>query len=170
MASTDSVAGRPRSHRLAGLVRRPTLKLRVLATRTHLDRELASGVDPSSRPTLNRRAAQLVRPRYRRRLAASVEHLIDEGDAGGRPRLSSAVPFRLDQVAGARGTLLSIVQVLRSPATVHPRGVAMVWRLLSDPASPLYLPTADCNLERGAQLALDCLVGQPWTAPGGSVA
>jgi hypothetical protein len=131
--------------------------------RAHLDAELAAGLNPSSRPALDLRAAQLVRPGYCGRLAASVEHLIDEVDAGWRPRMSSAIPFRHDQVASARATLLSIVQVLRSSEAVHPRGVAMVWRLFSEPASPLYLATAGCTCERQAQVALDCLVGQPWT-------
>jgi hypothetical protein len=170
VASIESVAGGARGNRLASLLRRPALRLRVLATRAHLDRELAVGVNPSSRPSLDLRAAQLIRPRYRRRLAAALEHLVDEVDAGRRPRLSSAVPFRHDQVADARATLLSLTQVLRSSEAVHPRGVAMVWRLLSDPASPLYLPTAGCDVEQQAQVALDCLVGQPWTAPGASLA
>jgi hypothetical protein len=170
VASIDSVARKPLGRRLADLGRRQGLKLRVLAMRTRLDEELAAGVDPNSGPALALRAAQLLRPRYRRRLAAAVEHLVDEVDAHWGPRLSSAVPFRHDQVAEARGTLLSLAQVLRASEGVQPRGVAMVWQLLSDPASPLYLRTARGALEGQVQAALDSLVGQPWTSPGGSVA
>jgi len=155
-------------HPLMDLGRRPALRLRVLATRAHLDGELAAGADPESAETLRIRAAQLLRPRYRRRLATAVEHLVDELDSYRGPRLSSAVPFLRDQVAEARPTLLSVVKVLRSSERVHPRGVAMVWRLLSDPASPLYLRTAPGGLERHTQVALDCLVGQPWVSSPGA--
>jgi hypothetical protein len=156
--------GRP----LADLGRRPALRLRVLATRGHLDGQLAAGADPDGTETLKLRAAQLLRPRYRRRLATAVEHLVDELEVHRGHRLSSAVPFLRDQVAEARSTLVSLASVLRASERVHPRGVAMVWRLLSDPASPLYLRTAPGGLERHAQVALDCLVGQPWVSSPGT--
>jgi hypothetical protein len=133
-----------------------------------LDAELAAGADPNSTETLRLRATQLLRPRYRRRLARAVQHLVHELDGQRGPRLSSAIPFLRDQVAEARSTLLSLARVLSASERVHPRGVAMVWRLLSDPASPLYLRTAAGALERHAQLALDCLVGQPWVSSPGS--
>jgi hypothetical protein len=147
-------------HRFADLGWRPALKLRVFVTRTHLDAELAAGVDPDSTAMLSLRAAQLLRPRYRRQLAAALDERLMAALRG--PRWSSAVPVVREQIAEASGTLLSLAQVLRAPEGVHPRGVAMVWRLLSDGTSPVYFPTAPGALERQAQVALDCLVGQPW--------
>ena len=166
MASTR--ARDPQGHGFAELGRRQALRLRVLLSRTRLDAELAAGVDPHSTAMLELRAAQLLRPRYRRSLAAALEQVINVVDAPRHPGLSSAVPVQRGQVAQARTTVLSLAQVLRASENVHPRGVAMVWRLLSDPASPLYFSKESGALERQAQVALDCLVGQPWVSSAGS--
>jgi hypothetical protein len=166
VASTG--AGHLEGHRFADLGRRQALRLRVMLSRPRLDAELAAGVDPHSTAKLELRAAQLLRPRYRRGLAAALEQVIKMVDAPRRPGLSSAVPVLRGQVAQARTTVLSLAQVLRASESVHPRGVAMVWRLLSDPASPLYFSTESGALERQAQVALDCLVGQPWVSSAGS--
>jgi hypothetical protein len=40
----------------------------------------------------------------------------------------------------------------------------MVSSLLRDGASPFYLQTVPGELERCAQVTLDCLVGQPWVS------
>jgi hypothetical protein len=152
--------------RLAGLGRRAALKLRVLLTRSRLDAELADGVDPHSTAMLELRATQLQRPRYRRQLAAALDERLIAALRG--PRLpSSAVPVVRDQISEASGTLLSLAQVLRASESVHPRGIAMVLRLLSDGDSPLYHRTVPGALERQARLALDCLVGQPWVSSAG---
>jgi hypothetical protein len=151
-------------HRCAGLGRRAGLKLRIFVTRSHLDAELAAGVDPDSTALLELRAAQLLRPRYRRQLAAALDERLMAALRG--PRWSSAVPVVRDQVSEASGTLLSLAQVLRASESVHPRGVAMVLRLLGDGDSPLYLRTVPGALEHQARLALDCLVGQPWVSSG----
>jgi hypothetical protein len=168
VASTG--ARRLQGHRFANLGRRQVLRLRVWLSRPRLDAELAAGADPHGTAMLERRATQLLRPRYRRSLAAALEQVIKMIDAPRHPGVSSAVPVLRGQVAQARATVLSLAQVLRASESVHPRGVAMVWRLLSDPASPLYFSTESGALERQAQVALDCLVGQPWVSSGGSPA
>jgi hypothetical protein len=146
---------------VADLARRPALKLRVFIRRTRLDEELAEGIDPGSRPALALRAIQLVRPRYRRRLAGSVERIVADFDADRGFWLSAAVPFLRDQVAEARGTLLALANALRTAERVHPRGVALVSRLLLDPASsPLYVRSARGALQLKAQAALDCLLSE----------
>jgi hypothetical protein len=152
-------------HRFADLGWRPVLKLRVFVGRTHLDAELAAGVDPYSTALLELRAAQLLRPRYRRQLAVALHERLMAALRG--PRWSSAVPVVREQIAEASGTLLSLAQVLRASESVHPRGVAMVSSLLCDGASPLYLQTVPGALECQARLALDCLVGQPWMSSAG---
>jgi hypothetical protein len=150
--------GRP----LGELGRRPALRLRVLATRGRLDAELAAGVHPNRTEALKLRAAQLLRPRYRRRLAAALHQRLVDALRG--PQWTSAIPVVRDQVSDASGTLLSLAQVLRASEDVHPRGVVMVSSLLRDGASPFYLQTAPGELERCAQVSLDCLVGQPWVS------
>jgi hypothetical protein len=164
VASTG--AGHLQGHQSAGLGRRTGLKVRVFVTRSHLDAELAAGVDPQSTAQLELRAAQLLRPRYRRQLAAALDERLMDALRG--PRWSSAVPVVREQIAEASGTLLSLAQVLRASESVHPRGVATVWRLLGDGDSPFYVRSASDALDRQARVALDCLVGRPWVSSAGS--
>ncbi|HKH42511.1 MAG TPA: hypothetical protein VKA41_11745 [Solirubrobacterales bacterium] len=107
---------------------------------------------------------QLVRSRYRRRLAASVEHLVDDLESDPGSYMSSAVSFRVDEVAEARTTLMSLAGALRDVDPIDPRGVAMTLRLITDPTSPLYVRTAPGGLQREAQAALEHLLAssQPW--------
>jgi hypothetical protein len=164
VAYADSIPAQPLGRRLASLIRRQALRPRVFVFRGRLDRELASGVDPASRPALTVRAEQLLRPRYRRRLATSVERLIEELDAGAAYRLSAAVPFLRDEVAEARGSLLSLAGALRDTQPVGPRGVAMVSKLITDPASPLYTRADRGALKLEAHAALEHLLAgcEPW--------
>jgi hypothetical protein len=108
--------------------------------RGRLDAQLAAGLDPQSDPALALRARQLIRARSRRRLARSVEHLVEEVDADRNWWLSAAVPFLRDQVVAARGTLTALAGALRDAEPISPRGVAITSRLITDPASPLYVP------------------------------
>jgi hypothetical protein len=168
VASGGSVAARPLGRRLLDLARRrQVLRLQVLVSRTRLAWELADGADPASRPVLAQRAAQLLRPRYRRRLAVSLERLIKELDADRGWWFSAAIPFMRDQAAEARDTLLLLARALRTAEQVHPRGVAMVDKLLHDPASsPLYVRTARGALQLRAQTALACLLVPTSAWPG----
>jgi hypothetical protein len=139
-------------------------RLEALLFRARLDSQLAGGADPDADPALAIRAHQLTRPRYRRRLAASVEHLVEDLGTDPGSYMSSAVPFRLDQVAEARGTLLSLAGALRDVDPVNPRGVAMTLRLITDPGSPLYAGAARGALQLRAHSALRCLLAEshPW--------
>ncbi len=165
MASFDSEAGQPISRRLAGFARRQALRPRVLVSRWRLDQDLAAGVDSGSRPSLGLRADQLLRPRSRRRLANSLKRIVDDFDADRGWWLTAAVPFVRDQVAEARDTLLWLAEALLTAEEIHPRGVALATRLLTDPDSPLYVRSARGALQRQAQTALDQLVGRPNATP-----
>lgn len=163
MASIHFTPGEYRAGQPGHSVRRRLPRVRVILSRGRLDAEIAGGAHPKSDPALALRARQLIRPRYRARLAASLEHLVD--DAAGDPGtyVSSAVPFQLDQVTEARGTLLSLAGALRDVDRVQPRGVALTLRLITDPVSPLYSGTGRA-LRRQAQAALDHLLAgsHPW--------
>jgi hypothetical protein len=161
--STYSVASVALGRRFVEFGQRQALRWQVLVTRWALDQELAEGIDSDSTPARALRSTQLLRPRHRRVLARGIERLIKNADRD--PRLSSAVPLARDQIAEARETLLCIAQVLSGSPRVHPRGVAMVRRLLCDGTSPVYLRTVRGALELQARVALECLVGQPWTSP-----
>lgn len=165
MASLRPAATGGRGGGLADLARLQAIKLQVFARRWWLDEELASGLDPRSRPTLALRACQLVRPRYRRQLARSVERLVREFDAGPRRWLSPALPFRRNQVAEARPALILLAYALRAVERAQPRGAAMVSKLLRDSESPLYTGSAPGALQLRAQAALDCLLVPRQTRP-----
>jgi hypothetical protein len=93
-----------------------------------------------------------------------VEHLVDDLDSDPGAYVSSAVPFQLDQVAEARGTLRALAGALRDVDSVDPRGVAMTLRLITDPTSPLYVRTARGALQLRAHAALSRLLAEshPW--------
>jgi hypothetical protein len=74
--------------------------------------------------------------------------------------LSAAVPIARKQIAGSRASLLFLAYLLRSPEHVHPRGVAIVQRLVSDGGSALYAPSSEDAVELQVQAALDFLVGE----------
>ncbi len=159
VVSMDSVAARPTLlRRLAVACRREAVRLRVMAVAAELDEELAEGIDPRRELALTLRAAQICSPRYRRGLAAGIERLVREADAG-EIILSAALPFQHEQVKVAKATLVSLAQALRSAEPVSPRGVALADRLIRDPDSPLYARTARGGLQLQAQAALEQLQG-----------
>jgi hypothetical protein len=130
-----------------------------------LDARLAAGIDPASEFVLVARAAQLLSQPHRRRLAASIERVVDEADAGKPPSWGPAVPVVRAQVVEARASLLFIAHLLRFADRVRPRGVAIVDRLLTDGGSALYLRSARGAVELQAQAALDHLVGAQRATP-----
>jgi hypothetical protein len=164
VALAGSAPTQPLGHGLASRAGRQALRPAVFVSRGQLDQELASGADPASSPALAVRADQLLRRRYRRRLARSVERLVAEFDANRGWWFSAAVPFLREQVAEARGTLVSVAGALRDTQPVRARGVAMVSRLITNPESPLYVRNARGALQLRAHNALDHLLDgcQPW--------
>lgn len=119
--------------------RRPGLFLQVLLHRSSLDRELARGVAPGQTPALALRARQLQSMRLRRSLANGLQRDVEMTE-GRRARDSAALPVNREEVIRARRLLLRIVERLRDPGAVSPRGVATVRWLLSDGASPIFSP------------------------------
>jgi len=150
--------------RVARAVRLRVSGLRVLLFHERLDSRLVGGADPRTDPALAIRARRLTRPRYRRKLAASVEHLVDDLGSDPGSYMSSAVPFRLDQVEEASATLLALAGALRDVDQVDPRGVAMTLRLITDPVSPLYSAKTPGELQLAVRASLRCLLSQsqPW--------
>jgi hypothetical protein len=155
--------------RSASLIRRfawyQALRLRVIWSHWSLDTELAAGVDPASDPALILRAAQLRSPRHRRRLAAWVERLVREANAGPPPAFTVAVPIVREQILEARDSLLFLAYLLRYADRLQPRGVAMVQQLLADGGSVLYTDTARGAVELQIRTTLDCLVDHPDLTP-----
>lgn len=141
------------------------LRARTWLRRPWLDRRIACGAARPGDLALALREAQLVGPRERRRLALCFERLLAERP---RPRApSSAVPIDDEAVRHARPVLTEIILSLRSSDAVEARGVALGWRLLTHPCSPLYAPNTprmgdlDC-LRYAAALVLVMLQPNAW--------
>jgi hypothetical protein len=122
---------------------------------------LAEGVDPEGSPALSLRAGQLQGAGRRRCLANRLEKLIGSAERCAAKRVSTAVDT--EEVLAARSPLLGLVERLRAPGLVAPRGVAMVKQLLAAGNSPIYSPewtnarSASGELERRARTALVAL-------------
>jgi hypothetical protein len=150
---------------IARFVEQQALRARLRWSHWSLDAELAMGTDPASDPALALRAAQLGSDRHRRRLAGWVERLVRDADASRSPGRSAAAPIVCEQVTEARDSLIFLAAVLRNAKQVHPRGLAMVKRLLSDAGSVLYTDGARGAVELHVRTALDHLIDQGETIP-----
>ena len=112
-----------------------------LVTRTRrnrLDRQLASGVKPSTLTPLGLRAAQLRSPAGRAQLANALVETVGEARRG-EPMNIRQRPQRADVRAEAEA-LLALASRLREAAPIDVRGAAMVALLVNDGASPLHRP------------------------------
>jgi hypothetical protein len=127
--SRDSRAGR--SHSLL-------VRTRVAIQRGELTRALAEGTDPSSRPELALRAAQLTSNRSRRILARALRRTVAEAH---RPAMTRApvVIIRRSEVLNAQPAITAMIERLESSRPVRPEGMAIAERLLTNADnSPLY--------------------------------
>jgi hypothetical protein len=112
------------------------LRLRTWLRRPQLDAAIAGGLSGRRDPALALREAQLAGTRERRRLAKRLEEVVEA--PAGRRAPGSAAPVDRPAVSAASSVLTDLILSLRSPEAVDARGVALGWRLLTDPGSPLY--------------------------------
>jgi hypothetical protein len=99
-----------------------------------------------------RRAARLNSPRCRRKLAAALNRAVRDAEQPPAP-FTAAVPLQRREILAARGEIERLAHDLAGPDQVHARGVVLVKRLLTDGASPLYMPGPDGMLEEAVQQA-----------------
>jgi hypothetical protein len=138
-------AGSVRSRTPSGLL----LRLRTWFRRPRLDAAIARGQHWPGDPALALREAQLIEARQRRRLATRLEEVVAES---ARPRVpDSAAPLDRRAVAIASPVLSDLIVLLRSPASVEGRGMALGWRMLTDSGSSLFEP-AERGFSGGARL------------------
>lgn len=155
--ATPSLSGRSGPSRDSSGV---LLQLRTWFQRPRLDADIVDGRRRPGDPRLALREAQLVAPRRRMRLATRIEEAIR---ASERPRRSgSTAPVDLRAVGIARPVLADLILVLRSRQHVEARGMALGWRLLTDPTSPLYEveesgPSEGARLRRESLAVLEAL-------------
>jgi hypothetical protein len=159
-AEPDDLPGR-HYRRLAAQVERPTLMLRVrvLATRRSLDEQLACGASPARTDALAVRARQLVSRRTRQQVAAGLERLVREAERPV-PLHPAALSLPRRQIVELRAALLGIAACLREARPVYAHGMAVLWRLLTDGAGPVYDPHATHSLRRGVPVAAEALDGR----------
>lgn len=117
------------------------LRLRTWLRRPWLDGAIARGVSRAGDRAFALRQAQLIERRERTGLAVRLEDVLtapSRSSAG-----SSAAPLDREAVDAARPILTELVLSLRSSEAVDAQGVALGWRLLTDPTSPIYGPPRD---------------------------
>jgi hypothetical protein len=136
----------------------PALRARALAQLHHaaLDRRLADGADTTDHRDLTVRAWQITRPPARERLATALDAILINAE---RPRAErdATVPLYRAEVEVARGEILRLVERLRDPRPVRPRGVALAHLLLTDETGPLYVASPNDELWRQVRRAAAAL-------------
>jgi hypothetical protein len=140
------------------------LRAWVRLERHRLNGLIARGVERPGDSALALRELQLSAPREREKAARGLEQVLAETDQPRRG-LTASLPIHRAAVVVARSALLQLAAKLRSDEAVDPRGVALASRLLTDGASPLYLPSPEDRgdheaLYREARRALIALL--PW--------
>jgi hypothetical protein len=127
---------------------------RVLGDR--LDRALMEGADPTTSATLAARAAILSSPATRAALADGLD--VITASAQAPPSRLRALPRHAALLANA-SLLRELASVLRGPAPLYVRGIAMVQRLLTDGTGPMYTSRDGIALERALRKARAAISG-----------
>jgi hypothetical protein len=126
--------------------------------RGSLDRRLAAGANPDECDDLGRRADQLRSSAHRRELAAALLSLVEQAEGPTVP-ISAAVPISRRSIRAARSDLIALALDLGATGLVaSARGIALVERLLSDGASPLYAPRGPAALTQAVREAHSALL------------
>jgi hypothetical protein len=134
-----------------------SVRTRVAMHRHGLTRALAEGTDPTARPELSLRAAQLTSDRNRRGLARTLRRVINEANE------TAINPFRValirrQAVLEAQGAIGTMIQRLNSPRPVCAEGMAMAERIITNAdCSPLYNPSEPSTLRRQILVATEAL-------------
>jgi hypothetical protein len=137
----------------------PVARLAARVRSRSLDSALAGGADPAATPQLAARAARLTARPTRLQIARALERLArTERQPDGRWRV---LPFTAAIRANAP-ELRALAAVLRGPAPVYARGVAMLRLLVTDGTGPAYSDREGGALAmqlRDARAAISGLVG-----------
>ena len=131
------------------------LRCRAWLRETHLDRELASGADPTESDELSLRSGQLTSAKNRDRFAVALEVVVEFVDTHSQPH--GMRPLSRAEIRRCRTLLLRLAERVRmaGPSDVH--GLAMTARLIADSASPLYKGGSSQPLASTIRMALFAL-------------
>ncbi len=114
------------------------LRVRTWFRRPRLDAAITRGLHQPDDPGFALREAQLVEARQRRRLARRLEEIVATPRRPSAPSSTAPIDRRAVEIAGP--VLTELILLLRSQQAVEARGVALGWRLLTDPESSLFEP------------------------------
>jgi hypothetical protein len=145
----------PRSSPPAPAPGRIVDRVRARFSAAALDRELAHGVCPDSRPVLELRARALSRPPVRRELGDQLRRIIRQ--AHQPPGPSMPIRARRAGVLAAEDELRLLAGRLQSPRRVAVVGIAKVRVLLCDGSGPLYYRASDEDLGSAVREATSAL-------------
>jgi hypothetical protein len=112
---------------------------------TSLDRRLAAGESAATDRLLAARAHQIVARQGRLRLADDWEHLLTRARQPNVPR-SPRLPLQSTPILAAEHHVRKLIAVIREPAHVNPRGIALAHLLLTDGTGPIYNPRRSADL------------------------
>jgi hypothetical protein len=124
---------------------------------TSLDRRLAAGEGALTDRLLAARAHLIVARQNRLRLADDWEHLLTRARQPVAPR-SLRLPVQSTTILAAGHHVRELVALIRQPAHVNPRGVALAHLLLTDGTGPLYNPRRTADLVPALQAAATSLM------------
>jgi hypothetical protein len=131
-----------------GLSPSVSLRIRTAARRSELTRALAEGADPTTRPELELRAAQLRSSRNRNTLARALGRIVAEARRPVMTR-SRVIIIRRAEVLNAEDAIMAMIERLRSSKPVLAEGMAMAEQIIADAdKSPLYNPGEPGALRR----------------------
>jgi hypothetical protein len=129
-----------------------------------LDRKLAEGRSPESRLLLSARAHVLVSPANRQTLGHQWADLLAQAQRPPGLREPRA-PINRASILGNELGIRALLDALVAQTPGHVRGIAMLSRLLSDGAGPLY--NRQCSNElRGALLQVSAFFASSTIFPG----
>jgi hypothetical protein len=154
-----------RDHSQSGLAAPRSLasRMRVVAGRDRLTRELAEGVEPNSSPEHALRAAQLTSLRNRRQLARTLRQTITEAHERPLPR-SRVVIINRPAVLDAEAAVNAMIARLSNAEPVHAKGMAIAERMLTNAErSPLYNAAEPAALQHLVLVATEALDPAPRT-------
>jgi hypothetical protein len=137
------------------------LRIRTAAQRSELTRALAEGADPSTRPELELRAAQLTSQRNRKTLARTLSRTVAEARQPAMNR-SRVVIIRRRAVLDAEDAVTAMIELLRSSKPVRAEGMAITERIITNAdQSPLYNPSEPGTLRRLIGVAMAAIEPGP---------
>jgi len=123
---------------------------------TSLDRRLAAGESETTDRLLAARAHLIVARQGRLSLANDWEHLLARARRPIVPR-SPRLPVESTTILAAEHQVRELIALIRQPAHVKPRGMALARLLLTDGTGPLYNSRRSADLGPALQAAATAL-------------